>query len=81
MNPSQNTGYASLERGRRLTPFSYDPPELKDNAVRIAITHCGVCASDIQAIDDFYNITDYPWGSLPRCVRCCVFHKTTASVR
>lgn len=61
MNLGRIKGYASLERGAQLTPYSYDPPELKDSEVRIAVTHCGVCASDIQAIDDFYNITDYPF--------------------
>ena len=61
MNHSKINGYAALERGGQLTPYSYDPPELKENEVRIAITHCGLCATDIQAIDDFYDITDYPF--------------------
>lgn len=61
MSHSQISGYASLERGGQLVQYSYDPPGLKDNEVRIAITHCGICATDIQAIDDFYYITDYPF--------------------
>lgn len=61
MNNSRIKGYASLERGSPLIPYSYDAPALKDKEVRIAITHCGICATDIQAIDDFYDITDYPF--------------------
>lgn len=61
MNLTRIKGYACLEQGAQLTPYSYDPPQLKDNEVRIAVTHCGVCASDIQAIDDYYNITGYPF--------------------
>ena len=61
MNSSRITGYAALERGGQLMPYSYEPPALKDHEVRIAITHCGICATDIQAIDDFYDITDYPF--------------------
>ena len=34
-------------------------PHLK-NEVRIAITHCGVCGSDIQTIDDVYAVFKFP---------------------
>ena len=29
--------------------------------MRVAITHCGVCHTDIQAIDDYYGITTFPF--------------------
>ncbi len=61
MNNSKITGYAALKKGGDLVPYMYDPPALQEHEVRIAITHCGVCATDIQAIDDFYYITDYPF--------------------
>jgi len=58
---SKIMGYAALEPGALLTPFYYDPPSLKDNEVRIEISHCGLCGSDIQAIDDVYAVFDFPF--------------------
>lgn len=61
MSGSKITGYAAMKQGAVLTPFSYDPPPLKKNEVRISITQCGVCGSDIQGIDDVYEIVEYPF--------------------
>lgn len=61
MNPSTIMGYAALAKGQPLQPFTYPAPDLGDHEVRIAITHCGLCFTDVQAIDDFYRITDYPF--------------------
>lgn len=54
-------GYAALKPGGQLEPFTYPAPELGEHDVRVAITHCGVCHSDISAIDDYYDITKYPF--------------------
>jgi len=54
-------GYAAMVEGASLTPFTYDEPLLKANEVRIAITHCGLCGTDIQGIDNYYGIVDYPF--------------------
>jgi uncharacterized zinc-type alcohol dehydrogenase-like protein len=54
------TGYAALEPGAKLTPFTYEQPPLKNDEVRIAITHCGLCGTDIQAIDDIYSEFKFP---------------------
>ena len=54
-------GYAAKAAGQRLEPFAYEPPPLGESEVRVSVTHCGVCYSDIQAIDDFYGITTYPF--------------------
>ena len=54
-------GYAAMARGQALEPFEYEPPELDDNDVRISVTHCGLCYTDVHAIDDYYEITDYPF--------------------
>ncbi len=61
MSGSKISGYAALKPGAQLSPFSYDPPLLKKNEVRVEITHCGVCGSDIQAIDDVYSVFDFPF--------------------
>jgi len=57
-------GYAAMGVGQMLVPFTYDPPEVGANEVRVSITHCGICHSDIQAIDEFYDI-DYKYPFVP----------------
>ena len=54
-------GYAANALGQELEQFSYDPPELNDHDVRVSVTHCGLCFSDIHAIDDYYGITTFPF--------------------
>ncbi len=61
MSESKIIGYAAMSRGQSLQPFLYDPPELGEQDIRVAVSHCGLCHTDIQAIDDFYEITDYPF--------------------
>ncbi len=55
------SGWAAMEVGQQLEPFEFEPPGLAEHDVRVAVTHCGVCHSDIHAIDDYYGITDYPF--------------------
>ena len=55
------TGYAAMATGQKLAPFEYDPPDLKEHDVRVDVTHCGLCYTDIQAIDDYYGITKFPF--------------------
>jgi len=50
-----------MAKGQTLERFSYEPPKLKDHEVRVSATHCGICYSDLQAIDDDYGITKYPF--------------------
>ena len=50
-----------MEKGRDLEPFSYEPPKLDEYDVRVSVTNCGLCYTDIHAIDDFYGITTYPF--------------------
>jgi len=58
---TQITGFAAKKIGERLEPFNYDPPRLGDHDVRVSVSHCGVCHTDIQAIDDYYGITPFPF--------------------
>ena len=55
------SGYAAKALGQELEQFNYEPPKLKDNEVRVAVSHCGLCFSDIHAIDDYYSITSFPF--------------------
>lgn len=61
MSTTEILGYAAMAVGERLKPFYYVPPQLGESDVRVLITHCGVCHTDLQAIDDFYSITEYPF--------------------
>lgn len=58
---TQITGYAARALGETLHLYTYTPPRLGENEVRVAVTHCGVCHTDIQAIDDYYGITSFPF--------------------
>lgn len=61
MSASMIMGYAAMSLGQSLEQYYYQPPALGDNEVRVTVTHCGVCHTDIHAIDDYYHITDYPF--------------------
>lgn len=61
MNPQTIIGYTAKAKGQALEPVAYPAPVLKEHEVRVAISHCGLCYTDIQAIEDFYEITDYPF--------------------
>lgn len=61
MSPSTILGYAARTLGQPLEPFTYEPPKLEECEVRVSVTHCGVCHTDIHAIDDYYGITTFPF--------------------
>ena len=42
-------------------PFKYDPGELGPQEVEIAITHCGICHSDLHLIANDWGISQYPF--------------------
>jgi len=61
MSTKKITGYAALAKGMPLEAFTYKTPRLKDSEVKVSISDCGLCFTDIQAIDDYYDITSYPF--------------------
>jgi uncharacterized zinc-type alcohol dehydrogenase-like protein len=61
MSLSTVLGYAAKAVGQPLEPFTYEPSKLGEHDVRVSITHCGVCYTDIQGIEDHYGITTYPF--------------------
>ena len=54
-------GYAAMERGQALKAFDYSPDELGAVDVEVAITHCGICHSDLHLIDNDWKISSYPF--------------------
>jgi uncharacterized zinc-type alcohol dehydrogenase-like protein len=53
--------YAILGENQPLEKFQYEARELGDFDVEVAITHCGICYSDIHMIDNDMGMTEYPF--------------------
>lgn len=58
---TQIQGLAVHAAGAELLPFHYDPGKLGSQEVEIAITHCGVCHSDLHLISNDWGISLYPF--------------------
>lgn len=52
--------YAVSKPKGRLEPFEYNPGPLGDEEVDIAVTHCGICHSDISMIDNEWEMAEFP---------------------
>jgi uncharacterized zinc-type alcohol dehydrogenase-like protein len=61
MTEQKISGYAAMAVGQPLEPYEYAPPALGENDVRVAVSHCGVCHTDIHAIQNYYKIVDFPF--------------------
>jgi alcohol/geraniol dehydrogenase (NADP+) len=59
MTPIQ--GLAAHAAGAELLAFRYDPGELGPHEVEIAVTHCGVCHSDLHLISNDWSMSQYPF--------------------
>ncbi len=53
--------YAAQEPGGKLSPFEYDPGELKAAEVEIDVDYCGICHSDLSMLDNEWGMTTYPF--------------------
>jgi alcohol/geraniol dehydrogenase (NADP+) len=54
-------GLAAHAAGAELLPYHYDPGELGVHEVEIAISHCGICHSDLHLISNDWGISHYPF--------------------
>jgi len=54
-------GYAARAAGQPLELFTYEAPELGAHEVRVSVSHCGVCYTDVHAIDDYYGLFAFPF--------------------
>jgi uncharacterized zinc-type alcohol dehydrogenase-like protein len=54
-------GLAAHAAGAELLPFKYDPGKLGPQEVEIAITHCGICHSDLHLIANDWGTSQYPF--------------------
>jgi uncharacterized zinc-type alcohol dehydrogenase-like protein len=62
-------GFATHAAGAELLPYKYDPGDIKPNEVEIAISHCGICRSDLHMVDNDWGISQYPLIPRPRDYR------------
>lgn len=58
---AQIQGLAAHAAGAELVPFRYEPGELGPQEVEIAISHCGICHSDLHLITNDWGISQYPF--------------------
>jgi uncharacterized zinc-type alcohol dehydrogenase-like protein len=58
---AQIQGLAVHAAGAELLPFKYDPGKIGPQEVEIAISHCGICHSDIHLISNDWGISQYPF--------------------
>ena len=52
--------FAAMSAGSKLELFKYEPKPLKPNEVNIKVNSCGICHSDISAIDNSWGKSKYP---------------------
>src|ERR1035437_7094753 len=52
--------YAASGAGKPLEPFEYEPAPLEPVQVEIAISHCGVCHTDLHLLNNDWGFTQYP---------------------
>jgi len=58
---AQIQGLAAHAAGAELLPFRYEPGKLDANEVEIAVSHCGICHSDLHLIANDWGISQYPF--------------------
>jgi hypothetical protein len=60
--PKRVSAYAALRPMEPLVPWDYELPSSAPPAgyVDLAITHCGVCHSDVHQIDDAWKVASFP---------------------
>jgi uncharacterized zinc-type alcohol dehydrogenase-like protein len=54
-------GFAALRPGAVLEPRSFDRAAPLPTEIEIAVTHCGICHSDLHLIDNNWGVSIYPF--------------------
>jgi uncharacterized zinc-type alcohol dehydrogenase-like protein len=52
--------FAAHQPKGELKPFGFDPGPLGEDEVEVAVSHCGVCHSDLSMLDNEWGMTKYP---------------------
>lgn len=54
-------GMAAQEVGGKLSPFEFDPGPMQPGQVEIAVSHCGICHSDLSMLNNEWGGSTYPF--------------------
>jgi uncharacterized zinc-type alcohol dehydrogenase-like protein len=57
---SRINAFAAPGAGEVLRPYQYSLGTLRPTDVDIAVTHCGICRSDLHLIDNDWGVSTYP---------------------
>ena len=52
--------YAAYGPREALVPWIYETGPLGDGEIDLAVTHCGICHTDVHLIDDDFGLSNYP---------------------
>lgn len=52
--------YAAIQAKSPLVPYTYQEKPLGPHDVRVKISHCGVCHSDVHLVDNDWGFSSYP---------------------
>lgn len=58
---SQIRAFAATEAKGPLKPYSFDPGELGPEEVEIAVSHCGICHSDLSMLENDWGMSAFPF--------------------
>ncbi len=53
--------YAANEAGGKLSPFTYELPDLRSDQVDMKILYCGICHSDLSMLHNHWGMTQFPF--------------------
>src|SRR5665213_1182677 len=54
------TAYAAKTAKAHLERFEYDSAQLGPEEVDVALTHCGICHTDVGMVDNEWGVSTYP---------------------
>ncbi len=60
MTNASIAAFAAMGAKESLAPYRYDPAPLGPEDVEVAISHCGICHSDLHLIDNDWASSTYP---------------------
>lgn len=59
--PRVINAYAALEPSSKLVPFKYESRRLGPEDVEVKISHCGICGSIPQYVDNTFGFIEFPF--------------------
>ncbi len=57
---NKTKGYAATAKGKKLELIEFDLGPLGDDQIEIAVSHCGICHSDLSMAENDFGWTQYP---------------------